>query len=302
PAPPPRPRRESAAVSLWTQSIVSGLLSGGIYAMMSLGMSLSWGVLKIINLAHFSFILLSGYFTYQLAFSYGWDPFAAILVCVPVFALAGMALQWAFDKLRVSEFESLLLTFGLFIIFESIASTVWTADFRRMDTVQNPYQSQSVWLGDIALPVPQLAAFVVAVIVAFGTRYLMEKTDFGRAVRALSQDRDVARAFGIDPHRVAMRLAGLAAAFAAMAGVSTARSRALRRGLAVGCFGFVCSGAIRGGLGSTLGTLFAAVIMGFVGGVATVVGGPPMAPLAIFLVLIATLLFRPQGIMGRSSI
>src|SRR5690606_40088465 len=74
-------------------------------------------------------------------------------------------------------------------------------------------------LGDIALPVPQLAAFVVAVIVAFGTRYLMEKTDFGRAVRALSQDRDVARAFGIDPHRVAMRLAGLAAAFAAIAGV-----------------------------------------------------------------------------------
>jgi len=289
-------------VSLWTQSIVSGLLSGGIYAMMSLGMSLSWGVLKIINLAHFSFILLSGYFTYQLAFSYGWDPFAAILVCVPVFALAGMALQWAFDKLRVSEFESLLLTFGLFIIFESIASTVWTADFRRMDTVQNPYQSQSVWLGDIALPVPQLAAFVVAVIVAFGTRYLMEKTDFGRAVRALSQDRDVARAFGIDPHRVAMRLAGLAAAFAAIAGVFIAMSRALWPGLAVEWFGIVFSVVILGGLGSTLGTLIAAVIIGFVGGVATVVGGPPMAPLAIFLVLIATLLFRPQGIMGRSSI
>ena len=267
--------------------------------MMSLGMSLSWGVLKIINLAHFSFILLSGYFTYQLAFSYGWDPFAAILVCVPVFALAGMALQWAFDKLRVSEFESLLLTFGLFIIFESIASTVWTADFRRMDTVQNPYQSQSVWLGDIALPVPQLAAFV---IVAFGTRYLMEKTDFGRAVRALSQDRDVARAFGIDPHRVAMRLAGLAAAFAAIAGVFIAMSRALWPGLAVEWFGIVFSVVILGGLGSTLGTLIAAVIIGFVGGVATVVGGPPMAPLAIFLVLIATLLFRPQGIMGRSSI
>src|SRR5690606_10821525 len=156
-----------------TQAVVSGILSGGLYAMMSLGMSLSWGVLKIINLAHFSFILFSGYITYQLAFSYGWDPFLAIVVCVPVFALAGMALQWVFDKLRISEFESLLLTFGLFIIFESVTSAIWTADFRRMDTVQNPYQSQSVWLGDLALPVPQLAAFLVALVIALGTRYLM---------------------------------------------------------------------------------------------------------------------------------
>ncbi|HLT97737.1 MAG TPA: branched-chain amino acid ABC transporter permease [Acidimicrobiia bacterium] len=284
-----------------TQAVVSGILSGGLYAMMSLGMSLSWGVLKIINLAHFSFILFSGYITYQLAFSYGWDPFLAIVVCVPLFALVGMALQWLFDRVRVSEFESLLLTFGIFIIFESLISTVWTADFRRMDTVQNPYQSQSVWVGDVALPVPQLAAFVVAVVIAFGTRYLLDRTDFGRAVRALSQDRAVARAFGVDPHRVAMRLAGLAAAFAALAGVFIAMSRALFPGLAVEWFGIVFSVVILGGLGSTLGTLIAAVIIGLVGGVATVLGGPPMAPLAIFLVLIATLLFRPQGILGRSS-
>ncbi|HEX7098170.1 MAG TPA: branched-chain amino acid ABC transporter permease [Acidimicrobiia bacterium] len=288
-------------MSLWAQSIVSGLLSGGLYAMMSLGMSLSWGVLKIINLAHFSFILFSGYITYQLAFSYGWDPFLAIVVCVPVFALAGMALQWVFDKLRISEFESLLLTFGLFIIFESVTSAIWTADFRRMDTVQNPYQSQSVWLGDLALPVPQLAAFLVALVIALGTRYLMDRTDFGRAVRALSQDRDIARAFGIDPHRVAMQLAGLAAGFAAIAGVFVAMSRALFPGLAVEWFGIVFSVVILGGLGSTLGTLIAAAIVGVVGGIATVIGGPPLAPLAIFLVLIATLLFRPQGIMGRSA-
>jgi len=284
-----------------TQAVVSGILSGGLYAMMSLGMSLSWGVLKIINLAHFSFILLSGYFTYQLAFSYGWDPFLAIVVCVPVFALAGMGLQWIFNKVKISEFESLLFTFGVFIILESIMSGVWTADFRRMDTHQNPYQSQSIWLGDVALPVPQLAAFVVAIVIAFGTRYLLDRTDFGRAVRALAQDTQVARAFGVDPQRVAMQLAGLAAAFAALAGVFIAMSRALWPGLAVEWFGIVFSVVILGGLGSTLGTLIAAVIIGLVGGVATVIGGPPMAPLAIFLVLIATLLFRPQGILGRAT-
>lgn len=288
-------------MSLMTQAAVSGILAGGLYAMMSLGMSLSWGVLKIINLAHFSFILLSGYITYQLASSFGWDPFLSIIVCVPIFGLAGMALQWVFNKVKISEFESLLFTFGVFIIFESIMAIIWTADFRRMDTTQNPYQSQSIWLGDIALPVPQLAAFVVAILIAFGTRYLLDRTDFGRAVRALSQDTGVARAFGVDPQRVAMQLAGLAAAFAALAGVFIAMSVALWPGLGVEWFGIVFSVVILGGLGSTLGTLIAAVIVGLVGGVATVIGGPPMAPLAIFLVLIITLLFRPQGILGKAT-
>lgn len=285
-------------MSLMRQAIVSGLLAGGLYAMMSLGMSLSWGVLKIINLAHFSFILLSGYVTYQLAVSFGFDPFLAIVICVPLFAVAGMALQWVFNRIRISEFESLLFTFGLFIIFESLMGTVWSADFRRLDSVQNPYASDSVWIGPVALPIPQLSAFLVAIVVAFATRYLLDRTDFGRAVRALSQDRDVARAFGIDPHRVSMQLAGLAAAFAALAGVFIAMSRALFPGAAVEWFGIVFSVVILGGLGSTLGTLLAALIIGLVGAIATVVAGPPMAPLAVFLVLIATLLFRPEGILG----
>lgn len=288
-------------MSLLSQAIVSGILAGGLYAMMSLGLSLSWGVLKIINLAHFSFILLSAYITYQLSVSFQLDPYLAIVVCVPLFALAGMALQWGFDRVRVSEFESLLLTFGLFIIFESLMSTIWTADFRRLNAEQNPYQSQSLWVGELALPVPQLSAFLVALVIAFATRYLLDRTDFGRAVRALSQDRQIARAFGIDPHRVSMQLAGLAAGYAALAGVFIAMSRALFPGVAVEWFGIIFSVVILGGLGSTLGTLIAAIIIGLVGGVATVLAGPPMAPLAIFLVLIATLLFRPQGILGAKG-
>lgn len=278
--------------------MVSGVLAGGLYALMSLGMSLSWGVLKIINLAHFSFILLAAYTTYELSATRGLDPFLAILVAVPLFALLGMGLQWVFERFRVSEFESLLLTFGLFIIFESLASTIWTADFRRLNAEQNPYASSSIWVGDIALPVPQLTAFVLAVVIAFGTRHLLRSTHFGRAVRALSQDREVAGAFGIDHRRVSMQLAGMAAAYAALAGVFIAMSRAIFPGIAVEWFGIVFSVVILGGLGSTLGTLIAAVIIGLVGAVATVVAGPPMAPLVTFLILIATLLFKPEGIMG----
>lgn len=286
-------------MSLLIQASVSGILIGGIYALMSLGMSLSWGVLKVINLAHFSFVLLSAYVTYELSASHGWDPFSTIVVCVPLFALAGMALQWFLDRFRVAEFESLLLTFGLFIIFESLASTVWTADFRRLSAEQNPYASASLWVGDVALPVPQLSAFALAVVIAFGTRYLLDRTYFGKAVRALAQDREVAGAFGVDHRAVAMQLAGLAAAFAALGGVFVAMSRALFPGIAVEWFGIVFSVVILGGLGSAVGTLVAAVIIGLVGAVATVVAGPPMAPLVTFLILIATLLFRPEGLMGR---
>lgn len=289
-------------MSLLNQSIVSGVLIGGLYALMSLGMSLSWGVLKVINLAHFSFILLSGYVTYELSATYGLDPFVAIAFCVPVFALLGAALQWVFNRSRVSEFESLLLTFGLFIIFESVASTVWTADFRRLSVDQNPYVSQAVWIGPLALPVPQLSAFLVAIAMAVATWYLLDKTHFGRAVRAMATDRGVAGAFGINHAKVSMQLASMAAGFAAMAGVFIAMSRALFPGLAVEWFGVVFSVVILGGLGSTLGTVLAGVIIGLVGAITTVIAGPPMAPLATFLVLIATLLFRPQGIMGRGPV
>ena len=288
-------------MSLLSQSIVSGILIGGLYALMSLGMSLNWGVLKIINLAHFSFILLSAYVTYQLSTQYAWNPFLAILVTVPLFGLGGMALQWAFERIRVSEFESLLLTFGLFIIFESLAALIWTADFRRIDSAANPYASASWTIGSISLSIPTLAAFISAIAIALGTRHLLESTHFGRAVRALAHDRDVAGAFGVDHRRVAMQLAGLAGAYAALAGVFVAMSSSLFPGIAVEWFGIVFSVVILGGLGSTMGTLLAGVIIGSVGAIATVVWGPSTAPLVVFLILIVTLLFKPEGLLGTRS-
>jgi branched-chain amino acid transport system permease protein len=288
-------------MSLMSQSIASGILIGGLYALMSLGMSLNWGVLKIINLAHFSFILLSAYVTYQLSSEYGWDPFLAILVVVPLFGLGGMALQWAFEHFRVSEFESLLLTFGLFIIFESLAATVWSADFRRIDSAANPYASASWTIGPISLSIPTLAAFILSIAIAFGTRHLLEQTHFGRAVRALAHDREVAGAFGVDHRTVSMQLAGLAGAYAALAGVFIAMSSSIFPGIAVEWFGVVFSVVILGGLGSTMGTLLAGIIIGTVGAIATVVWGPSTAPLVVFSILIATLLFKPDGLLGAKS-
>ena len=283
------------------QGIVSGVLVGGLYALMSLGISLSWGTLRVINLAHFSFTLLSAYISYQLAVGFGLDPFLSILVGVPVFFVAGVALQWFFEATRAAEFDSLLITFGIFIIFESLMRTVWSADFRRIPADLNPYANESVWVGPLALRTPLLAAFLVALATAGATVYLLNRTYFGMAVRAVAEDREMAQAFGVDYRRLSLVLAGLAAAYASLAGVFVAMSQSLFPGLAVEWFGIVFPVVILGGLGSAAGVLVAGLMVGVAAAVATVLAGPSMAPLVTFLLLILTLLFRPEGLFARRS-
>jgi branched-chain amino acid transport system permease protein len=286
---------------LYLQAAVSGALTGGLYGMMSLGVSLSWGVLRIINLAHFSFILLAGYVTYALSTDLGWDPLVSIAACVPAFFVLGAVLQWLFQRLHVDELGSLLVTFGLFIILESLMRTTWTADFRRIPAEDNPYGSGAIWIGSIALRTHLLAAFVAALAVAAATTYLLRRTDFGRAVRALAEDPDVAAAFGVDRRAVAAVLSGLASSYSALAGVFLAMGRALFPGLAIELFGVVFAVVMLGGLGSTFGALAAGVIIGVVGALATVIGGPPWAPLATFGILLVTLVVRPQGLFARRA-
>lgn len=288
-------------MTLYLQSIVSGILVGGLYAIMSLGLSLSWGVLKIINLVHFAFILFAGYVTYELSTTYGLDPFLGLVVTVPIFFIAGSALQWFFDKVQISEFNSLLVTFALLLIFESLARTIWSADFRQIPSEQNPYVSDALWIGDIALQVPRLAAFGMAIVVTALMVYLLDRTYFGKAVRALAEDREMAVAFGINSSRVSVVLAGLAAAFAALAGVFVVMSQALVPGLAIEWFAIVFPVVILGGLGSTKGSLVAGIIIGLVSAIATVAAGPSMAPLITFVILILTLLFRPEGLFARGT-
>ena len=283
------------------QSIVSGVLIGGLYAVMSLGLSLSWGVLKIINLAHFAFILLSGYITYELSTTFGLDPFVAILVTVPVFFIAGAGLQWFFEKVRISEFNSLLVTFALLLILESLARTIWSADFRQIPVAQNPYVSQSLRIGELSLQIPRLAAFGFAILVTAITMYLLDRTYFGKAVRALAEDREMAVAFGINSSQVSILLAGMAASFAGLAGVFIAMSQALVPGLAVEWFAVVFPVVILGGLGSTKGSLASGVIIGVVAAIATRLAGPSWAPLITFIILILPLLFRPEGLFARST-
>ena len=134
------------------QAALSGALIGGLYALMAAGLSVTWGVLRVINLAHFGLILLGAYLTYQMSTTWGLDPILTVLVSAPVLFVLGAALQWAYDRFDIAEFNSLLVSFGLLMIAIEVATRIWTADFRQIAPAGNPYGTSALHLGPIALP------------------------------------------------------------------------------------------------------------------------------------------------------
>lgn len=283
------------------QAIVSGALIGGLYAVMSIGISLTWGALKVINLAHFSFILLGAYLTYQVTTTFGWDPFlSAPIALVAGFAI-GALLQVFFERVKVDEFQSLIISFGLFIILQSLTQTVWSADFRRIDSSLNRYESMSFGLFGVSVQVAPLLAFIAAVVIAVGMSLLLTRTYFGKALRATVQDPEMAQAFGVDYRRVAIVLSGLATAISMLAGVFIATFQSLTPNMSFVWFGIVFPVVILGGLGNSTGALFSGIIVGVAAGISSVIWGPLSASLVTFLILIAALLFRPEGLFRSQA-
>src|SRR5262245_18701681 len=128
-------------MNTYVQAGVSGIMIGGLYAVMALGLSLTWGLLKVINLAHFALILASAYVTWQWTASTGWDPLLATFVLVPCAFALGVAIHWVIERFQVDEFNSLLLSFGLFIIAIRLISIKWSADILTIPAEDNRYAS-----------------------------------------------------------------------------------------------------------------------------------------------------------------
>jgi branched-chain amino acid transport system permease protein len=286
-------------MTTYVQAAVSGVMVGGLYAVMALGLSLTWGLLKVINLAHFALILASGYITYQLTTSTGADPLLAAFLLVPAFFVVGVAVHWLIERFQVDELNSLLLSFGLFIIAIRLITNMWSADFRRIDAAENPWATRAFLIGEIAFPVPQLMALVAALAVAVASYVVLRRTYFGKALRALAYDREMAGAYGVDFRRIGAIAAGLASAMAAMAGVLIAINQALFPQLAFEWVGLIFAVVILGGIGNLLGAVGAGILIGLVSSLVGVAWTPQGSPLVVFLLLILALLFRPNGLFGR---
>ncbi|HLT75842.1 MAG TPA: branched-chain amino acid ABC transporter permease [Ferrovibrio sp.] len=278
------------SLSLLSQSILSGVFIGGMYSLIGLGLGLSWGLLRQINLAHFGFVFLSAYLSYHMATVWGLDPLLTLVLLPPLFFAIGVAMQWLLSRFLISPFNSLLVTFGFTVMIESLIQYVWTADFRRL---QSGYGEEKFVLGPLYIPVPELLTLVLAVLFAFAIWAAMRFTDLGKAMRAMAEDGPIAAAFGINQRALSLILSGTCVALASIAGICFALTFTLTPTQIFSWVGVVFAVVMLGGLGSALGPLVAGVIVGVSEAVAMAVFAPSWAPLVSFSLLILMLLFRP---------
>lgn len=275
--------------TLLAQAIASGLFTGALYGLLGLGLSLSWGLLKQINLAHFAFAMASGYLTYELG-KRGVDPLLAFVLLPPLFFVFGAAVQWVTAKFHVTPFNSLLVTFGLTIIIEAVLQWIWTADYRRLQTHYSDVKTQ---VGGIYLPLPEVLTLIVSLVAAIVVWLAFKRSDIGKAMRAAAEDAPIAGAFGIDQRSLALGLAGLSAALAATAGVCIALTYTLAPSQIYSWIGVVFACVMLGGLGRPLGPLIAGCVIGVVEAITMTVTAPAWAPLVSFSLLLIVLLARP---------
>jgi len=284
------------------QAALTGALIGGLYALMATGLSVTWGVLRVINLAHFAMILLGAYLTYQLATSTGLDPILTVLITGPVLFVVGAAVQWAYDRLHVAEFTSLLVSFGLLIIAIQAVTLIWSADFLRMPGDVNPYATESWTVGRFVFPVTTVLAFGLALVLVAALHLVLRRTFAGRGMRAIAQDRAIAAAFGVDHQRLSLVLGGVAGASAAAAGMVFALTNALSPTAAYEWFGIVFAVVILGGIGQVVGTFAAGVAVGVVSAVVSAAWSPATAPIVLFSAIVLALVLRPQGLFTLRSV
>lgn len=276
--------------NLLAQSILSGIFIGGLYGMIGLGLGLTWGLLRQINLSHFGLVFLGGYLSYHMATVWKVDPLLTLAIIPPLFFCIGVAMQWVLAKFDISPFNSLLVTFGITVMIEAGIQGVWSADYRRLET---HYGSMKFMVGSLYVPIPELLTLVLSVSLSFAIWAAMRYTDLGKALRAMAEDGPIAAAFGINQKGMSLMLAGVCAALAGIAGICLALTFTLTPSQIFAWVGVVFACVMLGGLGSALGPLVAGIIIGVSEAITMAVAAPSWAPIVSFSLLIVMLLFRP---------
>lgn len=279
--------------NLLAQSILSGIFIGGLYGLIGLGLGLTWGLLRQINLSHFGLVFLSAYMSYHMATVWHMDPWLSLLILPPLFFALGVGMQWVMARFQISPFNSLLVTFGVAVVIESLIQAIWTADFRRMET---HYNDMKFSVGSLYVPIPELLTLLLSVSIALLIWAAMRYTDLGKALRAMAEDGPIAAAFGINQKGLSLVLAGICAALAAVAGICLAMTFTLTPSQIFAWVGVVFAVVMLGGLGSALGPLVGGIIIGVSEAITMAVASPSWAPIVSFSLLIFLLLLRPGKI------
>jgi branched-chain amino acid transport system permease protein len=282
---------------LLLQAAISGLLLGGVYGLVASGLSLIFGVLRIINFAHGAVMMLGMYATYWLFTLLGVDPYLSIFITGPAFFGLGMVVQRVViePNRSAAEHNQLLLTLGLALFLENLALVLWQGDFR---TVRPAYAGASFVLGDALVEVPRLVACAGAVIMALALFAFLRLTDVGKAIRALSEEPEGAMLLGIDVRRIRAVAFGIGAACVAVAGalVTPFFYVAPDVGESFNIMAFVV--VVLGGMGNFMGALAGGFIVGLAESLGAALLPGSLKHLVVFALFVLVLLFRPAGLVG----
>lgn len=290
----------SAAAQLALQNLVNGLLLGGTYAMVAVGFSLVWGVLSIVNLAHGALVMLGAYLTYWLFTLYGVDPLLSLPASAAALFVLGYVLQrFVINQvIRASFLITFLLTFGLELFVTNVALAAWTADVR---SVTAPYSGMALSVGPLVLPAVRIAGLGVAAVVTVLLHLLMTRTRLGSAIRATASDSEAARLMGIPIGHVYAVTFAVSAATAGIAGTLISLSFPIFPAMGAGYTLIAFVVCVLGGLGSVGGALLGGLVFGLLQTYTAAWWGPNFDNIVAFGVLIAVLLIRPTGLLGRAQ-
>lgn len=288
------------SLGLLLNAVVSGLLLGGFYAAVSIGVAISFGMLDIVNIAHPAFILLGSYVAYLANTLLGLDPLLAAVIALPAFYLLGMAVYQvyylSFERRQDQSLRGLSFFFGLLFIAEVTLVLIFGVDYR---LVQAPYIGPSLHLGWLELPLRLLVPFLVSMLMVVGLQLFLTRSFTGRAIEAVAQDPLALRLMAANPTRIKRVAFGLSFATAAIAGAILIIIQPVEPSIGREYIGRIFAICVLGGLGSFSGMVIAAVTLGVVESLTATFFGPSWAPAVSFGVLLVTLAVRPSGILGR---
>ena len=288
--------------ALLFQAVISGLLFGGVYAAIGLGLGLVWGVMRVLNIGHPALAILGAYLSFTLIIHTGMDPLLTLLVSIPVLFLLGVGLQQFVVRpmaLRKDwELHTFLILYGVMVIVENLSVFIWSADVR---LISAPYTVKTLNLGAVILPVGRVISFIIATAAVVVVYVFLKRTRMGRAVRAIASDREAAALVGISVHRFSGLAFGLGTATAAVAGLALGLVSSFFPGIQIAWLSKAFLVVVLGGVDNVLGLFAAALLLGVAENVIGIIAPAFVVDFVAYGLLIATLMIRPQGLLGRAS-
>ncbi len=283
------------------EAVITGLLTGGVYALMASGLTLIFGVMDIINVGQGALVVLGAYLSYVLSTYLHIDLFLGLFITVPVMFGVGVLIEWAFIRpLKVDRtMLSILVTFAVALIIEGVLSQFFSTNLVQLHAW---YVDASFQMGGFYLPYIYVFGFVLSLLMLGGLFFLLYRTKFGQSVRASMQNRTAAELIGISVDRVSAITFGVGVALAAAGGMVFGATTAFNPGTHYDLISRLLAIIILGGMGSLRGALVASIAMLVIEDVTAVVWSPVWASTVFFIALVIILLVRPQGIFGQLEV